>query len=110
MIKINPDPQAFKPLCKRPFLCKFFVWAILILIFISALWFLFNLSPDFHNDDAPQAVIIDLPNIKTESPQLTPNTPPSPDLETPEQLPEGTQPSMKLGYGGRVVSGKLVKT
>ncbi|MBL0941344.1 MAG: hypothetical protein IBJ00_01235 [Alphaproteobacteria bacterium] len=102
MIETNRDTQKFKSLCKRPFACKFFVRALFVLVFMIAVWFLCNLSSHFRNEDEVPAVILDLPNIKTDLPPLNPGTQPqpSPDSDSPEQLPESTNPRMKLGYSG----------
>lgn len=102
MMETNHDSQEFKSLGKRAFSWKLFVGSILVLVFVIAIWFLSNLPRHFQNDDEPQAVILDLPNIKTESPKLDPGTQPqpSPDLDPPEQLPESPTPSMKLSIKG----------
>jgi hypothetical protein len=100
MSKLKQDLQAYQLSCKRPLTCKFFLWTILILMFIGAIWFLSQLSQRFQNYDEQQKVILNLPDLKPELPQLNPlpQTQPSPDLDAPEQLPESPTPGMKLSY------------
>lgn len=74
------------------------VWILTAFFTASALWFLLNPSLTRRGENTADAVILDLPSVKTEDiqqmpqqgqPEANPIIPPLPDIKAPNQLPTG---------------------